>query len=261
MRRPVLCFDFDGTLVDSEGRIHPRDVALLKENQAAHFLPATGRPLHAVRRAFLRNGLSWSAIPFPLILQNGAVVYLPEEKLFSMSPFVEEEQEGLVAACRERPRVCTIFFSADDLFVIYPNAEGERMIRRFDLEVRPMDFAEPQLAYTKITCISDSAEEIEGLAADVGAFAVEASFSLPTVFELTRRNVDKGEMLREVLATLGLGEAPVMVAGDGENDLPLFDVGSRIYCPQGAPASVCERADVIVDVSVRGILEPMLEGR
>ena len=63
MTKPVLCFDFDGTLVDGEGHIHPRDVALLRENSQAHFLPATGRPLHAVRRAFVRNGLSWPASP------------------------------------------------------------------------------------------------------------------------------------------------------------------------------------------------------
>ena len=29
MSTPVICFDFDGTLVDSQGRIHPRDVEIL----------------------------------------------------------------------------------------------------------------------------------------------------------------------------------------------------------------------------------------
>jgi HAD superfamily hydrolase (TIGR01484 family) len=258
MTKPVLCFDFDGTLVDGEGHIHPRDVALLRENTRAHFLPATGRPLHAVRRAFVRNGLSWPAIPFPLVLQNGAVVFLPGEKLFVVTPLYEDEQGPLVEACRRRPRVCSILFSLDGLHVMYPNAEGERMIRRFDLDVRPFDPDAPRSTYTKITCISDSAEEISALAADMALFAVEASFSLPTVFELTRRGIDKGQMLRRLLTALGLEGAPLAVAGDGENDLPLFAIADRTYCPQNAPAAVRQKADVIVDVADGGILEPML---
>lgn len=259
MTKPVLCFDFDGTLVDGEGRIHPRDVALLRENTQAHFLPATGRPLQAVRRAFRRNGLFWPIIPLPLVLQNGAVVYLPDEEPFAVMPFYEREQEPLVEACVRRPRVCTILFSSDSLQVIYPNAEGERMIRRFDLDVRPFDPAAPRPAYTKLTCISDSTEEIRALAADVTPFAVEASFSLPTVFELTRQGIDKGQMLRRLLVDLGLEDAPLAVAGDGGNDLPLFDVADQTYCPQNAPAAVRQAAGTIIDVSDHGILEPMLQ--
>ena len=83
-------------------------------------MPATGRPLHAVRRAFARNGLSWPTIPFPLVLQNGAAVFLPGEEPFAVTPFYEQEQEPLLETCRRRPRVCTILFSQEGLQVMCP---------------------------------------------------------------------------------------------------------------------------------------------
>jgi HAD superfamily hydrolase (TIGR01484 family) len=258
MSKPVLCFDFDGTLVDSEGFMHPRDVVLLRRNEGAHFLPATGRPLPAVRRAFARNGLAWDSIPFPLILENGAVVYLPDEELFSRSPFHEAEQGPLLEACRRRSRVCSVLFGAEGLEVMHPNPEGAKMIKRFDLDARPFDPTAPRQTYTKITFISDVEEEISALAEELSTFAVEAYFSLPTVFEITCEGVDKGRTLRRLLDALGLEGAPIVVAGDGENDLPLFPVADVTLCPAGAPQAVRAAATGIVDVSAMGILTPML---
>ena len=81
MTVPIFCFDVDGTLVDEQGVIHPADVALLgAEPPAALFIPCTGRPLEGLRRTFAQFGLFVSSnIPLPLVLQNGALIYLPGE--------------------------------------------------------------------------------------------------------------------------------------------------------------------------------------
>lgn len=257
MTKPVVCFDFDGTLVDSEGRIHPRDVALLRENTRAHFVPATGRPLHAVRRAFSRNGVPCEpAVPFGMVVQNGAIVYRPGEELFALTPFQQEEQAPLLALCRRHEQVCSILFGPQQLEMMWPNDEARKMIRRFDLDVRP--FTTPTQQYTKITYISSSAAAIDALAAEIEDFAVEAYFSLPTVFELTCRGVDKGRMLRRLLASMGLQDAPLAVAGDGQNDLPLFAVADLTFCPRDAPQAVQDAAQVKIDMRRSGALEPML---
>ena len=73
MLTPIICLDFDGTLVDKQGYIHPQDVEILSAPGDAIFVPATGRPLHSVRKVFARNGLfTGQPIPLPLILDNGA---------------------------------------------------------------------------------------------------------------------------------------------------------------------------------------------
>lgn len=55
--RPLICLDFDGTLVDREGCIHPSDVEILANERSVAFVPATGRPLHPVRQVFEQHGL------------------------------------------------------------------------------------------------------------------------------------------------------------------------------------------------------------
>ena len=258
MIKPILCFDFDGTLVDANGRIHPRDVAILRDNQEAYFLPATGRPLHSVRRTFARNGLDWPAIPFWLALENGATVYMPGERLYASTPFVAEETQALIDACLRHDHICSILFGSDGLQMIHPSDAGLRMLERFDLETRPFDPGAISHSYTKITSIAETVEDMRALADEVSGLSVETSFSLPTVFELTRRGIDKGQVVRRLVADWGLQDAPLLVAGDGENDLPLFAVADHTFCPSNAPAAIQAAAEHIVDVAERGILEPML---
>ena len=214
--------------------------------------------MQAVRRAFERNGLSCDpAIPFPLILQNGAVVYLPGESLFAISPFIEDEIDPLLAICQRHPRVSSVLFSPLAVEIMWPNAEAEKMIQRFDLDVHP--FTSAGQAYTKITFISDSAEAINAVAEEIASFSVESYFSLPTVFELTRAGVDKGRMLGRLLAELGLQKETVAVAGDGQNDLPLFAVADRAFCPHGSPGVVRALAEAEIEVEANGILAPILD--
>jgi HAD superfamily hydrolase (TIGR01484 family) len=257
MAKPVICFDFDGTLVDSQGHIHPRDVALLRENKRAHFVPATGRPLHAVRHAFIRNGIACDpAVPFATVVQNGAIVYRPGEDLFALTPFGDEDQAPLLEICERHRQVCSVLFGPERLEMLWPNAEAKRMIQRFDLDVKP--FTAPSQQYTKITYISASAEAIDDLAQELASFAVEAYFSLPTVFEITRSGVDKGRMLCDLLADMGLQDAPLAAAGDGQNDLPLFTVADLTFCPSDAPQVVKDATQQEIEISDNGVLEPML---
>lgn len=82
MSKPIICFDLDGTLFDSQGRIHTRDLSILTSESVFNFIIATGRSLQSVRAVFTKNGLFTDVrIPFPLVLQNGSVIYKHNEKL------------------------------------------------------------------------------------------------------------------------------------------------------------------------------------
>ena len=95
----VVCFDFDGTLVDGEARIHLSDVEVLANERSVAFVPATGRPLHAVRRTFERHGLFVGGpVPFPMVLENGAAVYAENETLRSSTAFDPGLRDALMDA-------------------------------------------------------------------------------------------------------------------------------------------------------------------
>ncbi|HMQ53051.1 MAG TPA: HAD family hydrolase [Anaerolineae bacterium] len=257
MTKPVICFDFDGTLVNAHGDIHPRDVEILSSEDRVVFVPATGRPLHAVKYAFQRNGLFLDRpISFPMVLQNGAVVYRPGEVLFRHTPFPPAEQAELLAISRRHTRICGLLFSVNQVEMLWPNAEGLRMVRRFDLKVQP--FAGQSGDYTKLTCITDSVPAMNNFVAEIEAIALEKSFSLPTVLELTGIGVDKGQMLAGLLDELGLPKPQIFAAGDGENDLSLFEAAEMSFCPVTSPAAIKDRTDAEIDVAKTGLLAPIL---
>ena len=49
-----------------------------------------------------------------------------------------------------------------------------------------------------------------------------------------------------------------MVAGDGENDLALFDLATLSVAPASSPPAIRARADRILDVREEGLLTPIL---
>lgn len=257
MSKPILCFDFDGTLVDEHGHVHPNDIDILRNEDRVIFIPATGRPLHAVRHAFQRNGLfSDKPISFPMVLQNGAVIYHPNEVLQQQTPFPVDEQTKLLEISQRHSQVCCLLFSVNQVEIMWPNPVAQRMVRRFDLDVQ--QFQRQSNLYTKFVYIADAATAMAEFLTEIEAIPVEKSFSLPTVLELTKIGIDKGQMLVKLLDNLGLHDAQVIAAGDGENDLSLFDVADMSFCPNNSPAAIKACANTEIDITETGLLAPML---
>ncbi len=255
----VICFDFDGTLVDGEGRIHARDVEILGSETLLTLVPATGRPLHAVRYTFEQHGLfADRLIPLPLVLENGAAVYEAGERLHTQHPFVPDVQAALVRAMLDAPRVTFLLFSLNTVRMLWPSEAGWQMVRRFALSTEPFSWEEGANApLTKVVSIAETPEPLRAFAAETANLALERAYSLPTVLEFTRVGVDKGRGLEALL-----GERPadtkLVVAGDGENDLPLFDLADLSFAPEDSPDAISAHADHVLDVPKEGLLAPIL---
>lgn len=258
MQHKIICFDFDGTLVAPNGHIHPRDVELLRTQQRVHFIPATGRPLHSVRNSFTDNQLTFaSAIPFPMVLQNGAVTYLPGEKIFAQTFIPTDCQQFITQLAQQNPQVSCLLFSQDELEIISPGEHALDMCKRFGLNVQP--YSNDGRRVTKMIFVAEERSTIEPIAAEIKDLPLEQAYSLPTVYEINTRGIDKGQMLLKLLDKMGLDDRQIAVVGDGENDLPLFDVADLGFCPTGSLEVVRQRAERKIDVEKTGILQPMLE--
>jgi len=254
----VICFDFDGTLVDGEGRIHPRDVEILGSETPVTLVPATGRPLHAVRHVLRWHGLfADRPIPFPLILENGAAVYEAGERLRAQHPFAPDVQGAFIEAMLASPRVTFLLFSLDEVRILWPSEAGWKMVRRFALSTRPFSLKEEDAPLTKVVSIAETPGPLRAFAAETADLALERAYSLPTVLEFTRVGVDKGRGLAALLGERRVGTR-LVVAGDGENDLPLFVLSDLSFAPEDSPAAIKARADHVVDVSENGLLAPIL---
>jgi len=260
----LICLDVDGTLIDSQGYIHPKDRKIFASlsrhpGQPAWFVITTGRPLQAVRDMFTFNGLFIDQkIPLPLVLINGAAVYMPGEVLQAYFPFEEDIQAQLLAISRQNPQVSAFFFTQDQIDLAFPNQLGLYMVNRFHLEVRTFGLDSLSKKFCKLMLISPDIPLLYRLAAQMQELPVEIAFSDKTVLEINPQKVTKASGIRLLIDALGLDGVRLFAAGDGENDLPILDLADRSYAPSTAPTNVRDRVKQVVDVPFAGLLSPIL---
>ena len=255
----VICFDMDGTLLDGSGEIHPNDRKILKSDRQYFFIPATGRSLEAVRRLFQRNELfRHGLLPIPLILQNGSLVYLPGEKMHAYRAFPQETQERLLAAMLAEPKLNFWLFGQNFLHTLWPTPFGQSLSEHFDLEIQPFPLDGPAAQYSKIIALSEDPKQLADFARKPALDGVELSYSRTTLLEINPAGVNKGTALADLLRTLGLEQPQLYVAGDGGNDLPLFELSEHSFAPRDAQPRVRERASHVIDTCAEGLLTPIL---
>lgn len=265
--RPLICFDVDGTLLDTRDRIHPRDAAILSGVSNGFFpawlVPATGRPLLSVKRMFARRGLFENLpLPLPLVLQNGAALYRPGEQLETYATFEPGIQDHLMEVCFSHPQVTFLLHCIDTIHMLWPHPYGIQAARRYDFDWIPFDPAARVPPYSKVMCLSLQHEDLKAVSRAAtraaGELAVEQAFSMPSILEFTPVGTNKGEGFARLKTALGLDGAPVLAAGDGGNDLALFEQASLAFAPRTSPPDIQARADRVIDVEEEGLLAPML---
>lgn len=260
MKFPVLISDLDGTLVDHQGNIHPADAALLAAQKLpARLILATGRSLGSVRATFSRHNLFLKKpLPFAMVLHNGAVGLLPEEKLVHYAPFDVGLQRQLVEIMRYFDKITILFFHQDDCYFMYLTPFGVQAAELYGYLPVPLTEKATQLPFSKIMCISDSPPLLDEVCQQVCHLPVGSSYSMRTIFELAPPGVNKAGGLKALLKALDCEGLPLFIAGDGGNDLEMLRMADESFTPQTSPLEIRQMVDHVIDTSQDGLLKPML---
>ena len=121
----LICFDLDGTLLDENEMIHPNDVELLSSKNASNFIVSTGRALPSIKGVFNLNGLfTREKIPFPILSQNGAVLYGPGEHLLEFNAFDAETKNQLLIHIGKFSDIPFFLFGENEVFLLNPNQQA-----------------------------------------------------------------------------------------------------------------------------------------
>lgn len=259
----IICFDLDGTLLAKGERIRSGDLEVLSQNDGTLFIPASGRSIPSVKEIFHKHGLfSDRPIHFPLVLQNGAITYLPDEKLFRVKTFEPEIQQKLVDTVEQFPHIP--FFMVTDTyhFVLHPNAFSEESSQRYKFREGIFDRNDPAIRMTKIMALSTNPNILQPFYDAVTPLPVERAYSQANIVEITPQGVNKGNSLLELLKELQIPETiEILVAGDGENDLSLFSVATRSFTLPHAEEKVRKAADFVIEPQEAGLFCEMVSHR
>jgi HAD superfamily hydrolase (TIGR01484 family) len=258
---PVVCFDLDGTLLNDSGQIHPQDMALLKaEPPPAHWVPTTGRPLSSVKKMFGRLGLlkdGW--LPFPAVLQNGAVVLGWGEQPLAHTAFSAEAQSALIEIAERFPEIDCMLLGQAEIYIANATPFGWEAAVRYDFSMRPLEEEHRLVPFSKVMWLAPERAQLEPLEALVRRLPVEGAYSMDTIFEVSPRGVHKAAGLHTLLAKMGWEQVPVLFAGDGENDAELLRSADLSFAPVDSPPQIQALAGRVIDPREAGLLQPMLE--
>ena len=255
----IICFDLDGTLLDEEEQIHPADRSLLASRRDIPFIITTGRALWSIKGVFEQNGLfTGNDIPFPIVAQNGAVLYDKNEIIIDYFPFEHKTQFQVINTIRKFSQITFYLFGMSELYILNDTPLGSYYARIWYMPIKPFEVS-GDLQLTKVMGLSKNVPDLQEVACSLSSLDVEISFSLDFLLEITPQGVDKGIGLQGLLKELDLAKTQIYIAGDGGNDLPVFNKAHKSYCPNSSSNEIISKADVIIDREDAGVLTPMLQ--
>lgn len=232
----LIAMDIDGTLLDTQSRLSPENIAAIGEAAAAgiEIVIVTGRRFHSAR---------WTvdALPcdFHVIATNGAIVkskdgitlqrHLLPARIARRVLDATQEFRACAGVIFDRPRERQVIFEKIDWNGPYVGPYLSRH-REFVAEVAPL-----------ADCLDEDPLEVMFIGeCDLLARAMKRLENLPFAREYTlaqtvyahrnmsmldvlRRGVNKGSALEAWAAHLGIARAEVMALGDNWNDREMLE--------------------------------------
>jgi 5-amino-6-(5-phospho-D-ribitylamino)uracil phosphatase len=261
MTTPVFCVDMDGTLLDEQGRIHPLDREVLQNSKEVLVIPTTGRPLHSIQSRFSTNDL-WQnqKIPLPMVLDNGCSLYRPGEEMFRYTAFEPGLQDTLFEIIWQHPDLSFAFVHPQEVHYPWlPSDFARPYFDSFDFKMRPFTEQSRQIPFARVTMISEEPGQIERFVNAVRDLPVEHTSSMPALCELMPAGRHKAQGIEELLEALEIKDAYICAAGDGGNDVEIFELSQRSFAPNTSPEEIQKQADQVIEVEKTGLLGPMIE--
>ena len=257
----ILCIDIDGTLIDHTECIHPNDRQLL-QNMPAHIQPVltTGRILHSARGVLRKNGLFIEQpIPLPGVFMNGGMVCLPHEKIILEQTFTPALRQRLIGLAIKHPTSAFTFFSLKTVHLINPNPFGRHITDLHYLDAADTTLQDVPEQIVKVMILEQDEPTLTRIRQETVDWDAEMAYSLDFAYEINPRGITKANSLIVLLSAMRINQTPIFVAGDAENDLPLFSLAARSFAPNTAHQTVRDKADRIISREPDGILSPIMQ--
>ena len=259
--RAILCMDLDGTLIDLHEQAHPQDIQHLNDF-SEDILPilTTGRSLPSARGVLNQNGiLTQEPFPLPGVFLNGAVALLPSEVTLMVQYLESALLQNLLGLSETFSSTAFFFYQPNDVYLVNPTPIGRHLSKIHYLHAQECAPEKIPNQINKVMVIEEQAENIIPIREMTWNWPAEIATSLPNILEFGAPGITKGKTLKVLLDEMALGDVPVYIVGDGENDLTMKDRAKLFFVPDTAQPHVREQADVVISRERDGLITPILE--
>ena len=241
-----MALDLDGTIVDMQLQVDPRDEEAVRRALAAGLKIAacTGRPYSGAVQWVRRFGLVE-----PVICYQGAQVRAADGGMLLDHGIPHDLAMEVVRFARER-HLHVNAYRNDLLLVEHDTEEGREYAHHSGLEPNLVpDLQEAMGPTTPKLVIVAEAALIENLLPEVrrrwkGRLFVATS--IPEYLEMTIPGADKGTALEFLAGHLGIPRDQVAAAGDGRNDQPMLEWAELGVAVSTAAPEVLAAAQMVI---------------
>ncbi len=259
--KAILCLDIDGTLIDDHEQVHPEDIEILKDfPNSIQLILTTGRPLGSAKGVLHANNLyNDSLLPLPGVFMNGTTAYLPDEKLAFEHHFSGNVLQQLINLAESHQETTFAFFTRSNVHLVNPNEFSVYVAKKHYLSFRESKSSDIPMFINKMMVMDRDRDKLEKIKSLTHEIMAEIAYSLPYLLEFTPLGIDKPTGLKSLLSVLTLKWDSIYAAGDGQNDLGLFELAEMSFAPSTAHQSIQQKADRIIHRRQKGILYPIIE--
>lgn len=250
-------FDLDRTLLNKQSELTPYTRETLDEmgKRGIHYTLATGRSFLSAARVIKNH-----TFPLPQIYTNGVVTWCPTRDLFSFDNCLSVN-ESLFALSTMHSDSAHPFISAIDkdgqrliFHGEYRNGIEQQILERLSelngTTLLPVDKIADGIQITNISMIGpseqvisahDNIKSIEHLTAYSGQAVEHESYRWIDIHHV---QANKGTAVTRLKEQLNLDS--VIVFGDGDNDMSMFNIADECYAPANANQENKQAATAII---------------
>jgi len=226
----LIALDIDGTIVDSDSNVSPANEKAIREvvSRGIKVALVTGRHRGGTRKVIQDVGLDTDNTP--LIVNNGAIVYLGERIIWRdfLSP---DEADGVIKYTTKIPGVATTIFQPDQIH-LHCNLPLDMdflidRLKAFDMDnCRIVDTPDelPREDVAKAMLVTGGSEKaLEILRMWPKQLShLQYTRSYPYLCEINSSTCDKGRGLEVLCREMGILPEELLAVGDGENDISML---------------------------------------
>ncbi len=255
----AILLDLDGTLVDDQGSVHPRNVEALRaaSGTGTVVMVATGRSLLATLEV-----LDVLELPTPAVVFNGAAIYNPsndrmlEERLLSKR-LLTQTHDYL-----GRTGDLSVIMCSRDKYARAPRCEEEQraLSGLKSIQTIPSEELASIENVLRVTILSRRHPDSHGLNDELGQEVQGPSYRthfplalLPrykgspfSVADLHAPCQGKAEALRYIAETHGIEAGRVVAVGDAYNDVPMVEAAGLGVAMGNGVGGLKRRADRVI---------------